>query len=280
MPALKLERFDKKLLSILEQRGETPADEISKEFKINPEELQKRLKTLMREKYLSLTASNSLVLGLKGFNALEAKAKRAKKAKPVPSSVAVEEKTPREHSGSIAAEKKEEITELDRKIFEIPETAGNPQQTKLPLKCAVPSKKPVTAGAKEPANKEEFEQISSQVEEQGIMLVSKGALTPSLSQTPAAASLPSTAPNLQQGLSGNNAKGEVCELCKAPFKLSVKREENQPLYGHCFCGAAYHQDCYESLVESGRCVRCGKKLELRLNRASQETTKQIKNLFD
>ena len=72
-----------------------------------------------------------------------------------------------------------------------------------------------------------------------------------------------------------------CELCRAQFKLSANPSENNPKYGYCFCGAAYHRDCYEHLVGSqGSCVRCGKKLQIRMDRASEDAVKAIKKLFD
>ncbi|MFH0922487.1 MAG: hypothetical protein V1811_00335 [Candidatus Micrarchaeota archaeon] len=78
----------------------------------------------------------------------------------------------------------------------------------------------------------------------------------------------------------NNGNGdEKCELCKAGFKMAVKG--GNPKYGHCFCGAAYHKDCYESIVSSnGRCARCGKRMDLILDKQSEESLKRIRNLFD
>ncbi|MEM0475209.1 MAG: hypothetical protein QW343_00230 [Candidatus Norongarragalinales archaeon] len=76
-------------------------------------------------------------------------------------------------------------------------------------------------------------------------------------------------------------ESEVCELCKAPFKLAVRG--GHPKYGHCFCGAAYHQDCFETLAEGeggGKCVRCGKKLKLTLDARAEEAVKQLKNVFE
>lgn len=72
----------------------------------------------------------------------------------------------------------------------------------------------------------------------------------------------------------------ACELCRAPFKLSVKNTA-EAKYAHCFCGAAYHKDCYHALVEGGgRCARCGRKLSLILDRHADEALKSVKDLFD
>ncbi|MDP2717315.1 MAG: hypothetical protein Q8P02_01080 [Candidatus Micrarchaeota archaeon] len=78
------------------------------------------------------------------------------------------------------------------------------------------------------------------------------------------------------------ASGEkqACELCRAPFKLSVKNLEGAK-FAHCFCGAAYHQDCYHALVDGATgCVRCGRKLAPILDKHSEEALKSVKGAFD
>lgn len=75
-------------------------------------------------------------------------------------------------------------------------------------------------------------------------------------------------------------ESDACELCKAGFSLSVNKKSN-PKYGHCFCGAAYHKDCYETLSsDNGKCARCGRKLELILDKRGEEAVKGIKDVFD
>jgi len=72
---------------------------------------------------------------------------------------------------------------------------------------------------------------------------------------------------------------ERCALCRQPFELSVK-DSSKARYGYCFCGAAYHKDCYESLLESsGLCVNCGKKLVLILDKQTKDALKNVKNIF-
>jgi hypothetical protein len=74
-------------------------------------------------------------------------------------------------------------------------------------------------------------------------------------------------------------KEERCALCRQPFELSVK-DNSKARYGYCFCGAAYHKDCYESLLDaSGLCVNCGKKLVLILDKQTKDALKNVKNLF-
>ncbi len=73
---------------------------------------------------------------------------------------------------------------------------------------------------------------------------------------------------------------DSCELCKSSFKLSVSEPELTK-YGHCFCGAAYHKDCYNSLLNEGtQCIRCGKKLLLIIDKQSREVINKIKDVFE
>lgn len=77
----------------------------------------------------------------------------------------------------------------------------------------------------------------------------------------------------------NTGKEERCALCREPFELSVK-DNSKARYGYCFCGAAYHKDCYESLLDSsGLCVNCGKKLVLILDKQTKDALKNVKSLF-
>ena len=74
-------------------------------------------------------------------------------------------------------------------------------------------------------------------------------------------------------------EGEKCELCRGDFRLAI--ENGHPKYGHCFCGAAYHQDCYDSLLDDkGSCVRCGRTMEIILDRQSEEAVRAIRKLFE
>ncbi len=74
-------------------------------------------------------------------------------------------------------------------------------------------------------------------------------------------------------------EGEKCELCRGDFRLALS--DGHPKYGHCFCGAAFHHDCYDTLSdENGSCPRCGRSLEIILDRQSQEAVNAIKKLFE
>jgi len=72
---------------------------------------------------------------------------------------------------------------------------------------------------------------------------------------------------------------EKCVLCKADFVLAVSG--GNPKYGHCFCGAAYHKDCYDGVLQTvGECVQCGKTLDIILDKESLEEVKKIKGVFE
>ncbi len=88
---------------------------------------------------------------------------------------------------------------------------------------------------------------------------------------------------LERGAPGGNPSfkaGEMCELCRAPFRLSVK-EPGASKFAHCVCGSAYHKDCYDSLIQQGgRCARCGRKLSSVLDASSEESLQDIKDAFE
>lgn len=74
---------------------------------------------------------------------------------------------------------------------------------------------------------------------------------------------------------------ERCELCRGEFKVSSNPLENRVKYGHCFCGAAYHEECFNAQLDNtGKCVRCGAKLRLNLDKNTEESLKGVKNLFE
>ncbi len=49
--------------------------------------------------------------------------------------------------------------------------------------------------------------------------------------------------------------------------------------GKTFCGAAYHKDCFEAVLEGDKkCVNCGRKLALTLDTKGEEAVSGIKDL--
>ena len=272
---LKLERFDKKILQLLEN-GELTLTELQSRFKIAPLDFDRRIKALARDKYLHLSQDETpkIQLGLKGFNALEQRAKRqAKKPKEKP----VAEKTevlpaeePRAPVQQLPLENKTVSEDkkhlIETQPFEIPDTAGPSPGQRPPKEYNPLIHGPLKLLTEVPS----AQQLASQPQQQNEQK--------SVAQALSDEKLPKAAQKLNLRWEKEN---EVCELCKADFKLSLNPQENNPIYGHCFCGAAYHQDCYESLAQNGgRCARCGRSVELKLDQRSQSALKQIKNLFD
>ncbi|NYZ75560.1 hypothetical protein H0O03_04845 [Candidatus Micrarchaeota archaeon] len=273
---LKLERFDKKILQLLEN-GELTLTELQARFKIAPLDFDRRLNSLAREKYVHLTKDEfpKIQLGIKGFNALEQRAKRqAKKPKEKP---VVQERqeplVPIEPISlapqTVSQEKtlsEEETHLIETQPFEIPDTAGPSPGQKPPKEYNPLIHGPLKLLTEVPATQQPASQPPQQNEQKSV------------AQALSDEKLPKAAQKLNLRWEKEN---EVCELCKADFKLSLNPQENNPIYGHCFCGAAYHQDCYESLAQNGgRCARCGRAVELKLDQRSQSALKQIKNLFD
>ncbi len=114
--------------------------------------------------------------------------------------------------------------------------------------------------------KERF--IERKVEEVVQVKKTTGVSTPSSRQ----------AKNSSSDSSSNDS--EVCDLCKSPFKLAIS-DPQLAKYGHCFCGAAYHKECYDTLLaDSAQCVRCGKKLFLIIDKQSREVINKIKDVFE
>ena len=72
---------------------------------------------------------------------------------------------------------------------------------------------------------------------------------------------------------------EKCELCKGKFSTSVSDVKNR-MYGHCFCGASYHEECYNTIITTDqKCFRCSRKLK-EINDKAVEAVKDIKEVFE
>ena len=118
-------------------------------------------------------------------------------------------------------------------------------------------------------------QNQNQVRREFSQNSSPNSSKPQQTQTPQSAPEQTSIAKTKQESKG----GEKCELCRAEFTLHVSG--GNPKYGHCFCGAAYHRDCYDSvLLDAKTCARCGRQLELILDRKSIESLKSIKNAFE
>ncbi len=83
-----------------------------------------------------------------------------------------------------------------------------------------------------------------------------------------------------QPVAGNVNSSDICDLCKSDFKMSMNNPELAK-YGHCFCGAAYHKECYDSLLsDNAKCIRCGKKLFLIVDKQSREAISGLRDAFE
>lgn len=217
--AFRLNKFDKTVLDLV-YRGEYSLSRMRDFLHVDAKDFDKRAKTLVRQKFLIVDASNPdfVRLSVKGFNKFSPTKPRKKRA---------EEKKPAVVAGVVSAPG----SSKDLKQFLTTSEKGSTKQPSF-----------------------------------FVQRQQSGAQTP----LPSASHKPFS----------RKKESEACELCKAGFSLSVNKKSN-PKYGHCFCGAAYHKDCYETLSsDNGTCARCGRKLELILDKRSEEAVKGIKDVFD
>ncbi|MFH1106473.1 MAG: hypothetical protein V1787_01110 [Candidatus Micrarchaeota archaeon] len=268
----KLMKFDAVLLQLLKE-GKSDAAEIRGIFNVDGAEFNRRVTTLLKRRLIVADAEmRNLHLSVQGVNEYRPEWRRhadqwlgREEKKPVaqPGPVAAEAPAPIEIPGTAQAK---------LEIAAKPEPAAGERVEKLDLEDVIrkygpnESQKrsnnktsPFLAGrtgraapAKRPENRrpDEF---------QSLPYEKKAAEE---KRTPA--------------MKGN---GEQCELCKAGFAVSVKKEDNNPKYGHCFCGAAYHKDCFEAILEGEKkCVRCGRKLALSLDVKAEEAVSGIKDI--
>lgn len=253
---LKITRFDKAVAEEV-SRGVYNKKVIQEKLRVDAAEFEKRLETLLRQGYFVKDAANENIIrfGIKGFNAFVPKIKKEEAREAAPG---LPPTPPATASEAIPA-------------------SSDPLQKTLELNAPATSEKKIDLSE----------------------LLAKGAPTNSLEKKisvelrPAERMTeripaPKNAVELSEVLKqGAKAEGnalrvggeEACELCKKKFRLTVGKSAGGK-FGHCFCGAAFHKDCYETLLEnSGKCIRCGRKLELKLDKKSQDAVKEIKELF-
>ncbi len=167
------------------------------------------------------------------------------------------------------SEKKSDLDLEDAFKKGAPNCAG-PQRQQQPKNACPPAQqkqKPKTGSAKE--SKESRKELEIE------MQVDASAKTPAELKKAFEAEIAKA----EKGAALRVGENEVCELCRAPFKIGGTT--SHPKFGHCFCGAAYHKDCFETLADEseGKCVRCGKKLKLAMDARSEEAVKELKNVF-
>jgi isoleucyl-tRNA synthetase len=239
---MKLKLFDKTLLETI-RNGKNDLKEIIKEFNIDENEFAKRLKSLKKNK-LVVESEGKLKLGINGFDEIEKdrKQKERKKKKD-----AEKQEKKQEILKPIESELKEEPKEVIQKKLEV---------NKIEV---------VEEGKIEKMDLNEIVKKYGPTEEQKKTFEKKMEVIKAIEN--------------DEKKSGNEKKVERCALCRQPFELSMK-DNSKARYGYCFCGAAYHKDCYESLLDaSGLCVNCGKKLVLILDKQTKDALKNVKNLF-
>ncbi len=253
-----LSKFDTDLLRLVAS-GMSNQFELLNTLLVDPSEFASRVKTLANKKLLVRDAvdANILRLGIKGYNTLheidEKKQKAQKQTAPV------------RHGEEPQIPFSAPFPQVSQKPADAPQNdspkLGDPfigDLSELAKKYGPNAKRQGSA----PEN-----YISAA---RKAMQAPQVPVSSNVPQAPVAASA-----------AGAGREDDLCELCKAPFKLSASLLENNPKYGHCFCGAAYHKDCFEGLLEAdAKCVRCGKRLTAALDRKSEDAVKKIKNAFD
>lgn len=268
----RLQKFDALLLQLLKE-GKSDAEEIRALFNVDAGEFRKRLETLLRRKLIVANAEFSeLHLSIQGVNEYkpewkkqadkwlgrkETEKENTEGEKPAGEKAALEAQDTKQEKLEVEVEKKsveaDEVSAVERLDLEEVIRKYGPNESQRHWKQR-PSPFIERHVNNKPQEKDKTA-ASSDVAEIPVKVV-------------------------RQGSSGKAEEtAEKCELCKSGFVVSVKQEENNPKYGHCFCGAAYHKDCYEAVLEGDKkCVRCGRKLALTLDLKAEEAVSGITDI--
>ncbi len=247
----KVTRFDKDLASLV-KNGVTDLDNVMQKLGVDPANFRARLDMLIDKGYFVFNKeANSLKLGWEGYNMFAPKArKQSPSSLPQPLS---EQKPKQAEAPSVKQEEKEELPIR--------------QEDQLPSVQIIPS----------PHTAEDLADLLRKGSPKSDF-PSKGSFFTQRQDKKEGAPAPKTPSDTGKALLLEGA--EACEICKAKFKLNVKNTGDSK-YGHCFCGAAYHKDCYESMIENGgHCVRCGRKLKLMFDKKTEDAVKGIKDVFE
>ncbi len=249
----KLSAFDEDLMRLISQ-GTHGQFELLHTLLVDPSEFASRVKFLSNKKFIVRDAmdANVLRLGIKGYNYLkEADGKRQKTSAKSTPALPIQPMQPKSEAYA-------------------PEAGENPKPSETPFN-----------ERRFPA---EFSDLSDLVKKYGPNSAQKNSALPK--QVPQAqpfenpATLEPVSTKLRSPSTGTTEE-DSCELCKAAFKISANPSEHNPKHGHCFCGAAYHKDCFEALIEGdAKCVRCGRRLRAALDLKSEDAIRKIKSAFD
>ena len=243
----RLKKFDKAVFEVI-RNGVYQVTNIANKLHVDESALRERLNELATVDYVVFgDAGASVRLGVEGFNKMPKKRKRSKSTAKK-KAVKKQTETPEEKKEATPASE----TIEPKKIIEEKEKLSSPSNEvdlQALLKTGAPSSESLFV-----ARQREKQESEAKKDDEPIVRTEAKPLT--------------------------KGGDEVCELCKGKFSLSVNGKSN-PKFGHCFCGAAYHKDCYEALIGSTKnCVRCGKTLKLYLNKDSEEAVRTIRSVFD
>lgn len=269
----KLATFDKEVLKLVYD-GVTKDAALQERTRVDENQFRERIEELIDENLLVRSADLQLRLGIEGYNTFIEKIKP--KDKP-----------------QLNTELKQKIEISDEKAKPIHITHAKPAETILPAGQEKITELVDIEGKVGRMDLEEIIKKYGPTNDQKNRYMQKLApVTPQTTQItklpakqiqelPAQAAQKTQPVQLitQTNMESTNSS-DLCELCKAPFILKVG-DETQSKYGHCFCGAAYHKDCYDTILDDSRlCIRCGKKLMLLLNKNSRETLNELRDAFE
>lgn len=263
--APKPKKFDAVLMQLVKE-GQDDLAALVKIFSIDEQEFRNRLGTLVKRKWVVLDAENKKIhLSVEGVNAFkpvwkkaadewlgrkEAPAKmEARNAQTRPPEAPLEKPVEQKRLDIEVAPEKEPALDLDEVIKRY---GPNAEQARRNRKNSPFVERYVPSGGAPTTSPRAATQTHAATE----------------STAPVALETPSTVP-------------ETCALCKSGFVSSMNAAQNNPKYGHCFCGSPYHKDCYEAiLADAKRCVNCGRKLVLALDLKSEEAVGNLKDAFE
>ncbi|MBU1197634.1 hypothetical protein KJ765_03920 [Candidatus Micrarchaeota archaeon] len=268
----KLQKFDVVLLQLLKE-GVSSLEELQRIFNVHEREFLKRLQTLMRRKLIVMDEEKKgLKLSIAGVNAYQPRWKEAADAWLERKAMAwvpdVEEETT-----SIPVEETPPKLEPEKtnEIIEFPEEPPKEKKTELDLTELMEKYGPNEAQRIRNSKQSPFleRHVKKRAEKNERPRIELKRPEPVVQQTVFS----------QKNIRMDHEKRESCELCKGTFVTSVNSAKNRPKYGHCFCGAAYHKDCFEAIVQGDKhCINCGRKLALALDMKAEEAVKDLEDL--
>lgn len=241
----RLKKFDKAVFEVI-QSGIYRVSNIANKLHVDERALRERLNELAASDYIVFgDGGESARLGVEGFNKMPKKRARAASKKKAAKKQTEKPAEAKETMKENAAKPKAAVEE---KKSEVPSPSSEMDLQEL-LKNGAPSRESLFVTRQRTMRGSEAKKGEEQIVRTEALPLTKGG-------------------------------EEVCELCKGKFSLSVSGK-GHPKFGHCFCGAAYHKDCYEALInDTKKCTRCGKTLELYLNKDSEDAVRTIRGVFD